>query len=473
MRSFSKNNKAVVIALFGALGLTILFSVLGRHFQMDDALIYFRYLENLTQGNGLVYNIGEQVNGLTSPFYTYLSIPSVLIFRDIQSSQMILSAAFLFFTAVMLVVTFKNVLDKKVLLFAPLLICSNYYFYVTFGLETTLFLFLILVTFYFFKKRQNFALAISVSLLFLTRGESLFLILILIGFHFLEKRKFPSWPVFIPPVLIFLVHYGFNYFYYGQMLPDTLTAKIGQGRSGLWGSSPVFLHDIKPFLSQFFDWNWLLMGTLAILASIGVYLNLKKKNSLIFILFFLAYNAFYIFFDIPYYYWYQSYNVLFLYICVMWGLNGVSAFLSKQPFSKTIQTAILGVLFLMLFIPQVSISSAKLKNIDGRREYQSVGLWLRQNTLPDATVACVEIGTIGWYSKRTIIDILGLVTPDNAKYITVKKFDEWLKHHAPDYIVVHVPLWPHEQSVQKLIDEKKYVPETGFRHEGILLLKKT
>jgi hypothetical protein len=37
-----------------------------RFFHLDDALIYARYVGNALQGHGLVYNVGERVNALTS-----------------------------------------------------------------------------------------------------------------------------------------------------------------------------------------------------------------------------------------------------------------------------------------------------------------------------------------------------------------------------------------------------------------------
>ena len=37
--------------------------------ELDDALIYARYIDNFTKGNGLVFNPGIKVNGLTSPLF--------------------------------------------------------------------------------------------------------------------------------------------------------------------------------------------------------------------------------------------------------------------------------------------------------------------------------------------------------------------------------------------------------------------
>lgn len=104
--------------------------------------------------------------------------------------------------------------------------------------------------------------------------------------------------------------------------------------------------------------------------------------------------------------------------------------------------------------------------------YKEIGTWVRDNTEEDAKIACVEIGHVGWYSGRYIIDILGLVTPHNAKLVGERKLDEWLKYYHPDYLLVHDPLWPHESSVQSLEDKRLFLPMENFDFPGFRLLKK-
>ncbi len=46
-----------------------------RGHELDDGLIYARYIQNLIEGKGFVYNVGEAVNGLTSPLFAYRYLP--------------------------------------------------------------------------------------------------------------------------------------------------------------------------------------------------------------------------------------------------------------------------------------------------------------------------------------------------------------------------------------------------------------
>jgi hypothetical protein len=43
--------------------------------------------------------------------------------------------------------------------------------------------------------------------------------------------------------------------------------------------------------------------------------------------------------------------------------------------------------------------------------YVAMGTWLAENTEPDAVVAALDIGAVGWHSERRILDLMGLVSP--------------------------------------------------------------
>jgi hypothetical protein len=158
----------------------------------------------------------------------------------------------------------------------------------------------------------------------------------------------------------------------------------------------------------------------------------------------------------------------------MLGINAIYQYLRTSRYfpQKAIAYGVALALFLSIFIPQLRFAHSRLMNAGGYTNYQNIGKWMELNTAPDAKIATVEIGAIGWYSKRYIIDILGLVNPYNAKFIGERKFDEWLKYYHPDYILGHSPLWSHEVSLKKLMEEKTYVPVDSFHFDGYILLRK-
>ncbi len=70
-----------------------IFGYLSRRVVPEDALIYARYISNALAGNGLVYNVGEHVNALTSPLFSYLLLgSSALLHGNVLLADSLLSA---------------------------------------------------------------------------------------------------------------------------------------------------------------------------------------------------------------------------------------------------------------------------------------------------------------------------------------------------------------------------------------------
>lgn len=51
------------------------------------------------------------------------------------------------------------------------------------------------------------------------------------------------------------------------------------------------------------------------------------------------------------------------------------------------------------------------------RAYHQAGLWIRANSGPRDDIAYFEIGVPAYYSERTVVDLLGLVTPEAVPYV--------------------------------------------------------
>ncbi len=84
----------------------------------------------------------------------------------------------------------------------------------------------------------------------------------------------------------------------------------------------------------------------------------------------------------------------------------------------------------------------------GVREcYLGMGEWLSQNSKPDAVIAALDIGAIGYASDRRVLDLMGLVSPEVLELGQKIGFQEmvasgaWLEireagsGHRPDYFV--------------------------------------
>ncbi len=442
------------------------FSYLARSFQLDDALIYMRYVQNFHDGLGLVYNPGEKFNGLTSPFFTFVVVVAAWFYADLQAVMVVLSALFLFMAAILAAVAFSDRALERFLI-ASSVACVSYFYY-TFGMETPLFLMLIALSLYFYKVDSPWFLVV-LALLITTRSEGIFLA-VPMGLDFLlRNRRLPDMRFFLAGTLIVVSPYLFNLFYYGELLAATGSAKIGQGTSGLWGDGILFL---KAFYlkDMIFSGSGFAVLFFVFASILGVSVSLIKmpRITCLVLIFGVLLLAFYAGLNIPYYHWYYGPFIFFMVVFSVKFAWFLGAKLYHGLDSQVCKKLSAAMVFLAFIVPASNLVSMNEKG--GNESYAQIGMWLKENTPVDTSVAMVEIGTVGWYADRKVIDILGLVNEHNADYIGERNFYGWLTHYAPDYILRHEPIWPHERSIPFLEQIGAYVPAPGFSLPGYVLL---
>lgn len=466
----SANKKFFYSGFISVFILTAIASFLNKGFRLEDALIYYRYIENFINGNGLVYNIGEKFNGLTSPFYTVVSLIVSYITREIEITQHILNAIFLAGSGCVLFLIFFKRNQSVPGIIISMLFVSSKYFHIVFGMETNLYILLSLLCIYFYNEKKFLSLSVFSALLFSTRGEGVFLILVL-GFFiiFSEDRKLINYKQVLIFLLVASLQYFFNYINYGNLFPDTLSTKILQGQSGLWGTYS-FLFNNDFILKAYFNNQPAYIIALVIFGIIGIANHIKEKFCLILFSTVILNTIFYTALKIPNYHWYYSYHILLLYTFVGFGVYDIFVYFNEKFTSRTTFYTVTTLIFLLPLLTHLQIM-VLLKSHSPKEEYVAVSEWLDKNTPKNTKVAAVEIGHIGWYSKRYIIDILGLVSPENGKFIGNREFSKWLDIYHPDYIVVHDPSWGHEMSIPPLVEKGIFVEEKSFSISGLKLLK--
>ena len=442
------------------------FSFLARNYQLDDALIYLRYVKNFHDGLGLVYNPGEKFNGLTSPLFTYASIASSFIFNNLQIATMVISC--LFFTCASILGGLIFSRDKWEALFTTLVIGSFGYFYSTFGMETPLFLMLIGLSLFLYKTGSRYFF-ISLAFLVITRYEGAFLAMAMVADHFMKSRRLPEAKILILALTVFLVPFVINYFYYGDILPATASAKLGQGKSGLWVGQLSFLNMNYLAKTYFSD---SIVSALFFLtsAAYGVYISLKDRTAIVIVIFLVFLLCFYVGLNLPNYPWYYAPFFYLLLIFACHGIWSFSASLLEKVVPKQRPVVIIALCAVTIFALTKVVS---FKEGGRREEYVRIGGWLQKNTPSNTSVAMIEIGTVGWYADRRIIDILGLVNQYNADYIAKGDLYGWLYHYQPDYILRHDPIWEWEKSAIILEKSSAYVPVQGFDYPRFVLLRKS
>lgn len=258
------NNNNLIYGLLIVLSIVFVIICMNNKFIQDDAYISFRYVENFVNGNGLVFNIGEKVEGYTNLLWVLLLSVFVFMKMSIESVSQILSVIF---GIVVLIMTYylsglfplndEAKLSKKVKvdsnasvkyfdLIAPLFLVftSSFIFWSVSGMETTMFISFVLCGIYFYLKdrkpdKLNYQFPLFILLATLTRPEGMYffgLIMIHKFFfaikekkaeglkEFFSKNNILSYLVYIIPVILyFLIRYS----YYGYLFPNTYYAKAG------------------------------------------------------------------------------------------------------------------------------------------------------------------------------------------------------------------------------------------------------
>jgi hypothetical protein len=461
----------VLVALALA-AVVALFAIVNRDYRLDDALIYQRYLKHALEGQGLVYNVGERFNALTSPLYTYVSLLTARVFGAIRPTMIAQAAVFHLGTIALLYAVFvRHERRWAFVLFGAALVAVSRYFYAIYGMESPLFLLLCAACLWLYELRDTFWLGIACALLLLVRGEGLFLVLALAGAHLLRRRPIPPPSHFVLPALLIGANLAFNRLYYGSLLPHTLSAKIDQGRSGLWGEGLLFF-DVGYQLEYFAD-SVLLFAVLAGLAVLGVLRLGRRDINLVVLAFLGALTLFYLVLGVPNYHWY--YAPFYAFGCMYAGLGLAwlydRARLLRPVAAADAARAVVCAVGVAVLVASAWATWARPLSDDFRqRQYPEIGRWLARNTPEDASVAMVEVGLIGFYSDRRIVDILGLVSPGNAAALGERRFGAWVRRYEPDFVLVHDPLWPHEQGVIDAVRRGEYRVHRAFRFPGYALL---
>lgn len=217
-------------------GVIIFLAMLGAwmcRFVQDDAFISFRYARFLAEGHGLVWNVGERVEGYTNFLWTVCMAPAFLFKVDVVAWSYGLSL--LSFAVVLSVVgVFARGLweTQHSLWLAPLLLATNYSYccYATGGLETQFCIAWIILSLFFIFKEWWIMAALCSVVAILTRMDAAVIvsgcwIQALVTCIRAKKITFRFCCAVLIGVLLLASCLLVRYQYYGSWVPNTFLIK--------------------------------------------------------------------------------------------------------------------------------------------------------------------------------------------------------------------------------------------------------
>jgi hypothetical protein len=241
---------------------------------------------------------------------------------------------------------------------------------------------------------------------------------------------------------------------YGSPVPLTLFAKQQQA---LVAGSQAFLPGLRTILSWYCSWFYQVQ---AFLALPGLVYGLLRSSALRWLaawtaLYFIAYSLL----GVTRYFWYYAPLVPLFLAGFGWGLEGLRALLAKYRHKAqaanipavAFQTAIRllpGLLMTFLLLVQADKLWNQHLKPDARYPiYRAAGEWLRENTPTDASVGTLEVGIIGYYARRPMVDFSGLIQPDIAVILgqtgSYPAAGYWaVSLYSPQYLVLQQGQFP-------------------------------
>jgi hypothetical protein len=215
-----------------------IYRVIQLHWVCDDAFISFRYAKNLVAGNGLVFNVGERVEGYTNFLWTIIISLGMLLKLDPVPLSMILGGVSYLFTALLAAYASYRLFSGSGhrALFVPvaamsILVFHDYHIFATSGLETSwtaalITLGFVLLIFANSPKSLLYGGVVLVAAAMSRPDALLFYVMAIPFVLLLGKPVFRRLLLYLAPgVLIYLPYWILRYLYYGYPFPNTYYAK--------------------------------------------------------------------------------------------------------------------------------------------------------------------------------------------------------------------------------------------------------
>jgi tetratricopeptide (TPR) repeat protein len=499
------DSRGGVIALVAVSGLMVsallcasAFTMNGTFgFPLDDPWIHLQFARNLVEYGSFSYFKDEMItSGSTSPLYVLLLSSGFVLFRN----EFLLSYALGVFSLTGAAVCLFAILRKWKL--EPRFLCwsgatlvllePRLQWVALSGMETTVFIAGVFLALYFYEEKQSIGTGLSTGLLVWLRPEGLiFLAALIVDILYKRfvirpersRRKTGHDPapdhrwimrgaaVAAPIVLAYGV---FNLWLSGTILPNTYAAKLAYYSS----ENTEYPVQVFHFLT---DGH---MSVLSVLAAIGVAVSsigmVRRRGFpgpvylLWPLLLFLAYWQ-----KLPYLYQEGRYLMPVLPFVIVLAILGLSRTISKvqkwipMVRKKTVAYAVTALIVVVIASQTILALWAMRQTYAGDCRYINdrqvrTALWIRDNLPPDARIATHDVGAIGFYSGRRVVDMVGLVSPSMIR--NIGSFDGLnrflVSEHATHLALLRnwfevanqTPLFQTEEQQPEIMEVFSYVP---------------
>jgi hypothetical protein len=415
----------------------------------DDAFITYRYAENLNSGHGFVYNVGEKVQGTSSPLFTILlaAVAFVIHPSEIPAVSRLIALLADGISLILLWHLLSSWRDlSRFLVLALFALYPKVVLIGISGMEAPLVLMLMLLSLYLLHRGSLYGGSLCFGLLLLCRLDAIIWVFVCILWAIQIGKKIP-WTTVLTAVLPYSLWVAFAALYFGTFVPYAIIAK----RVSLHHLFPAFdplriLLGYLPFEGlRSFPYVSPLVTVLLFLLPLFVvlmYVMRCKDILMVFPIFFVVYNLIFSFGRVIMADWYllPGYAAYFVTVgyCVELFLQGRQG--TRIGRLGTFVLKFSSILLLVLLLCWGAVRWKENPAGLGLRQNKQLGNWLREHASPTSHVLVEPIGYVGWQSKLYIDDYIALVSPVVISYRqrypeSDAWFMEFLRERRPDYVV--------------------------------------
>lgn len=439
----AKNIKTVIYGAIAVISLLLAFWYVssaatansGNGFPLDDPWIHLTFAKNLVEYHSFSYFRNEMATaGSTSPVYTALLAVGFLVTSNEMVLSYVLGILFLVLSAVAFYKLSSAEFGKETVfavLVSAVFVADKWMNFISVsGMETTMFIFILIGCAWFYRMRRPVLFAVFLSLVLWGRPDGVAFIGALAVDYFLvyyfskddkELKLFSRsdfMKIGIVAVVLLGLYFAMNLSLSGSLLPNTYTAKLEYYK-------PEF-RSREEFLKKEV-WGYFTSGAYAlvmfgfIVSVISGFISFFRKkynNSYLYIIFILA-LVFIYWYKLPYAHRFGRYlmpAIPFMVLLAGMGFRDASkyiaGFLKSQQAYKTVSVILFGVTIALAvknYAENKQNYISECKYISDRQV--AAAKWINKNTKEDDIIATHDVGAIGYYSGRKIVDVAGLVTP--------------------------------------------------------------
>jgi hypothetical protein len=438
---------AILLAVASVYPLAI--ALLYQNTINDDAFITLTYARCLAEGKGFVFGFPPATLGTTAPLLAMLMALVMTLVPWVAAETLLLVVSALFWIGgawvVFLLRRAFRLSDAEACVVGLIYLAGGVPQWI--GMESNLYFFLALLAVGLFVSGRWLACGVVAAALALARTEGAILVPMLcawLGATALWTRG--PWretvqngaKLLLGAALVWGPWAIYAFMTFGHVLPQTGEVKVLQGQAA---GRVLFGSDLVPFLLRFQGTvgypYWLHYGV----AVVGLFVAARRGGAWWILLSWLvAYIAGFSFMRVAMYPWYAAPVQYGINLASGVGLAGGLGLLLKSRLSSRAATGLCSLL-VVAFAAVLAVPSARqATQVDTAghfpqrwRAYKAAAAWLRENTPEGSGFACLDVGYMGYYAHNRILDLSGLVTPEQVPWLRRGDKTGLFYERLPDY----------------------------------------